>query len=237
MEEIDVKLLLHHPEEHARVDEKLLTLLQMLHGSQPYETCAGKARKIIESVTWNQGGKDYQDGKGYLIRPTWETDRFKGNRCVMTAWFDGRECGNEIADALHAAITEMVRFILDAKTPYAQQECRNQLIKTLSLYLEMRGKDVTKHPDGPEGGRMLWWNGKSHKFPKGQRYDILAFMWGCDYAPFGEIIDYAFKGSVSNSTMTTAVNRVNDALRGIPDFPRKLATDCVNRFVSWKAKT
>jgi hypothetical protein len=271
MEEIDVKLLLHHPEEHAKFDETLLALLQSLRGSDDHETRAKKGREIIESVT------DEQPGNFCLIRQTWRDDwNSHPDGRVMTGWFDDRDiedanrkdeksekfrkrrvcwcghrfdtkdahdrdehrrCGERIVEALHTAITGMVKFVLDAKTPYTQQECRTELIKALTLYLEKRGKDVMKHPDGPEGRRWLWWDGVRHKVCKGRVYDLLAFMWARDRASFDDLIQNVFESSVSSSNITSAVNRVNNELRGIRGFPRKLTTDCVNRLVCWEEKT
>jgi hypothetical protein len=39
---------------------------------------------------------------------------------------------------------------------------------------------IKPHPDGPEGGRWLWWQNKRHKVPQGNVYRMIAYMWDRD---------------------------------------------------------
>lgn len=112
---------------------------------------ADEARKTIESDTGQQPDSyhlirptwedeeraTYETSTNHLIRPTWEDD-WKGNRRVLTAWFDDSVCGKEMSDALHAVFTEIVRFVLDATTAYRREKYKNQLIERLDDYLDLR---------------------------------------------------------------------------------------------------
>lgn len=134
-----MNLLLRNPDAHSALDGQLYTLLQSLHAPVSYTSLAAEARKIVESATGQKPGL-FQ-----LIRPTWETD-WRTCNCVMTAWFDGRVCGNKIADAIHRVFTELVRFVLDATEDNSEQEYADQLSGVLSAYLRLRGYSL-KSPE------------------------------------------------------------------------------------------
>jgi hypothetical protein len=84
------------------------------------------------------------------------------------------------------------------------------------------------HPDGPEGGRWLWWKNKRHKVPKGTVYRLLAHMWGRDSASYDSLVkDEVFDSAVAPQTVRSYANKANNALpRG---FPWRLSADSVNR--------
>jgi hypothetical protein len=141
IEGLDMKLL-QCPEEHKKLDERLWAFLQLLRGSDDYETCANKGREIIESVAGQQ------PGSFSLVRPTWESV-WKRSGYVETAWFEDtdratgqRLCGKKIVDALYAVFEELVRFALDATTDHSEQEYLDQLRRALSAYLRLRGFSV-----------------------------------------------------------------------------------------------
>jgi hypothetical protein len=235
----DMNLLLGNPAAHKALDDWLFQFLQSLHSSQSYPLCAAEARRITESCTGQQ------PGTYCLFRPTWEDD-WQRNRRVDPRWFyhirkatyvvEGEEREGIIEDnedsneALYTVGTKLVPFVL-AQAPYSQQKYRKELEDALSEYLEPLGYPVTKHPDGPEDGRWLWWDGEHYPIPEGQAYRIVDFMWHRETASFYHLIRKTFKSSGSNEAVSTAVNRVNNALRGIPGFPWKLTTSGVNRMI------
>src|SRR5262249_27442287 len=52
------------------------------------------------------------------------------------------------------------------------------------------------HPDGPEGGRWLWWKGKRHDIPAGVAYRMIEFMWNRDSASYDELVGKVFDDPV-----------------------------------------
>jgi hypothetical protein len=234
-------LLLGNPTALQALNDWLFKFLQLLRSSQSYSLCAAEGRKIIESVTGQQ------PGSYCLFSPTWEDD-WETNRRVDRRCFyhirkvnyvvNGEEREGFIEDnkdsneARYTVATKLVPFVR-AQAPYSQQEYRKELEDALSEYLEPLGYPVTKHPDGPEAGRWLWWDGKRHPIRTRQVYLIVDFMWDKDAAPFDDLIDNAFASNVANHSVTTAVSRVNDALRvTIPGFPWLLHANCVERIVT-----
>jgi hypothetical protein len=83
------------------------------------------------------------------------------------------------------------------------------------------------HPDGPEGGRWLWWGNRRHDIPQGNVYRMIAYMWGRDSASYDDLIGPVFDNPVEPKTIRSYANKVKNALP--PGFPWRLSTDAVNR--------
>jgi hypothetical protein len=83
------------------------------------------------------------------------------------------------------------------------------------------------HPDGPEGGRWLWWKNKRYNIPQGIVYRLIEFMWDRDAASYDALEDAQVVGSVAPQTIRSYANKSNNALP--PGFPWRLSTDSVNR--------
>jgi hypothetical protein len=83
--------------------------------------------------------------------------------------------------------------------------------------------DIT-HPDGPEGGRWVWWNNKRYDVPQGTVYRLLEHMWGRDSASYDSLEDAkVIESAVAPQTVRSYANKANNALP--VGFPWRLATD------------
>jgi hypothetical protein len=87
-------------------------------------------------------------------------------------------------------------------------------------------EDPPPHPDGPEGGCWLWWQGKRRDMPKGNVYKLVAYMWSRDSATYDELVGPVFDSAVMPQTVRSYVNKANNALRPIR-VPWRLSTDSV----------
>jgi hypothetical protein len=84
------------------------------------------------------------------------------------------------------------------------------------------------HPDGPEGGRWIWWQNKRYDVPKGNVYRIIAYMWNRDSASYDELENATvFESSVAPQTVRSYANKVNNALP--PGIPWRLSANSTNR--------
>jgi hypothetical protein len=84
------------------------------------------------------------------------------------------------------------------------------------------------HPDGPEGGRWLWWQGERSDIPKGVVYRLLAFMWERASASYDALEEAGvFESAVAPQTVRSYANKANNAL------PHgclwRLSADAINR--------
>jgi hypothetical protein len=82
-------------------------------------------------------------------------------------------------------------------------------------------------PDGPEGGRWLWWKNKRCDIPKGNVYKLLEFMWDRDSASYDNLIGPVFADPVEPQTIRSYANKLKNALPS--GFPWRLSTNAVNR--------
>ncbi len=90
------------------------------------------------------------------------------------------------------------------------------------------------HPDGPEGGRWVWWNNQRHGVPEGNVYRMIAYMWDRDSASYDDLIGPVFDDPVDPQTIRSCANKVKNAL--LPTgVPWRLKTDSVNRFITKNA--
>jgi hypothetical protein len=84
------------------------------------------------------------------------------------------------------------------------------------------------HPDGPEGGRWVWWRDERHDVPRGTVYRMLAYMWDRDAASYDELFDAeVFQSEVAPQTVRSYANKTNNARP--PGLPWRLSTDSVAR--------
>lgn len=86
-------------------------------------------------------------------------------------------------------------------------------------------------PDGPDGGRWVWWRGNRRDVPTGVVYAFIQHMWNRDAASYDSLDGTVFESSPSPPTLRSAVNKVNNTLRGI-GIPWKLRTDSVAQVVT-----
>ncbi len=115
---------------HRALDESLRVLLSALRQSppEPYRTTANRGRPVIRCA------------QGKLIRPGWRNTWLSGQG-VAWAWF-GDINHDEVVATLHAAFTELVRYVESAKSEYRQKEYAGQLTRALKDYLSLRGHPV-----------------------------------------------------------------------------------------------
>jgi hypothetical protein len=84
------------------------------------------------------------------------------------------------------------------------------------------------HPDGPEGGRWVWWKNERHMVPKGTVYRLLEYMWRRNSASYDQLVDEeVFESEVAPQTIRSYANKVNNALP--PGFLWRLSADAVGR--------
>jgi hypothetical protein len=112
-------------------------------------------------------------------------------------------------------------------------------LTTLSEIKEENASESAR-PDGPLPPRWLVWNGKKHEIgsKRGKMlWKLLNFMWTRERAPFDDLFDLHAHGDgvvwtdpINDSTVTTAVNRLNALLPC--DYPKRLKT--LNRYVYWE---
>jgi hypothetical protein len=87
------------------------------------------------------------------------------------------------------------------------------------------------HPDGPEGGRWVWWKNKRYDVPKGTVYRMIEYMWNRDSADYNDLIGPVFDDSVEPQTIRSCANKVKKALLRA-GVPWRLKTDSVTRFIT-----
>jgi hypothetical protein len=86
-------------------------------------------------------------------------------------------------------------------------------------------------PNGVEGGCWLWWEGKRHDIPMGVVYRLIAFMWGRDSAPYGDLDGDVFEGAVLPATVRARTSEVNRVLKKI-GVPWRLQADATSRILT-----
>jgi hypothetical protein len=77
---------------------------------------------------------------------------------------------------------------------------------------------VEPHPDGPEGGRWLWWAGIRHDVPGGVVYQLINYMWARDSACYDDLEGPVFDADVAPGTIRARASDANKALKkaGVP---------------------
>jgi hypothetical protein len=91
-----------------------------------------------------------------------------------------------------------------------------------------KGQTPVTHPDGPDGGRWVWWGNKRYDVPQGVVYRMIEFMWTRDRASYDLLEDEeVFESTVAPQTVRSSVNKVNNALPS--GFPWRLSADSVSR--------
>lgn len=98
---------------------------------------------------------------------------------------------------------------------------------------QQRGAEM--HPDGPEGGRWVWWKNQRLDVPQGNVYRMIAYMWHRNSASYDDLVGPVFDNSVDPQTVRSLANKVKNALKRI-GVPWRLKTDSTNRYIT-KEKT
>ncbi len=89
-------------------------------------------------------------------------------------------------------------------------------------------KENGPHPDGPEGGRWVWWKNERRDVPQGTIYRLLAYMWNHDSASYDDLLDAeVFDTVVQPQTVRSYANKANNALP--TGFPWRLSADSISR--------
>lgn len=112
---------------HAALDRELIRLLGLI-SSRPraaHNTVAAQAVAILAGL------------EGKLLRLHW-ANTWRNSGYVETGWF-GDLPRDPIAHALYAAVTALVRLLMDGSTAHRQSKYADQLEETLRDYLSMRG--------------------------------------------------------------------------------------------------
>jgi hypothetical protein len=91
------------------------------------------------------------------------------------------------------------------------------------------------HPDGPEGGCLLWWKGTKNVVPRGNVYNLIAHMWRRDTATYKDVCGRdVLDSNLEPQSLRSLVNKVNEHL-GRAGVPWKLSTDAKSRHIVKKA--
>jgi hypothetical protein len=90
------------------------------------------------------------------------------------------------------------------------------------------------HPDGPDGGCWLWWQGTKHDIPKGVVYRLLAFMWEKDQANYETLERHVFDLEVKEGTIRARASDVNKKVLEPIGVPWRLSADSSNRYLTKK---
>jgi hypothetical protein len=118
---------------HVALDADLARLGGSLSQSSAkvYGTIASSVLAVIEGA------------EGKLIYPNWR-DTWRDSGFVASGWF-GDTRRDEVAQALHALFTEMVRYVESATTQNRKEKYAVRLAEALREYLSLRGCQVTSH--------------------------------------------------------------------------------------------
>jgi hypothetical protein len=94
------------------------------------------------------------------------------------------------------------------------------------------GEAPASRPDGPEGGRWLWWNGKRYDVASGVVYRLIKYMWTRESASYDDLFDaQVFDKDVFPSTIRARASDVNREMKRI-GVPLRLSTNSVNRYLT-----
>ena len=88
-------------------------------------------------------------------------------------------------------------------------------------------------PDGPFGGRWLWWGGVRHDVPTGVVYRFIKYMWSREHADYDALWDGAervFDDPVEPQTVRSKVSAANKVLANAR-VPWRLESDSTARIV------
>ena len=146
------------------IDGELRHLLARLSQSPPEQqsTLAGCARGIIERAV-----------EGRLVRRGWEGSWARGEG-VATGWF-GDVDHHEMAAALYAVFTELVRYVQTDSTSHRRSKYAAQLADALKDYLPFRGYTI-------EDPASLFLDFR------GQQQRLLLSLWNKGSVPINEVI-------------------------------------------------
>lgn len=123
----------------AHLDASLLKLMCLIDAQANTAAITGLARRIVEDLA-DDGKPDAIRRK--VVRAGWERT-WKDIGAVTSGWFwDPTLPGvldERSADALHDAVTAMVRLVLDGTTAYLQRRYAAQVRDVCAVYLSLRG--------------------------------------------------------------------------------------------------
>jgi hypothetical protein len=125
--------------DQATLDHQLHDLLRLLDRPAQHAAAHAQARSILDTNV-GQGLLLPNGDPAGLLRPGWE-QYWKTNKQVSWGWF-GDIRRDEAAAALHAAVVEMVRFVVGGTSPYLCQKYAGQLAGALRDYLDRRQHQV-----------------------------------------------------------------------------------------------
>ncbi len=143
-------------------------------------------------------------------------------------WLDGEYAARYLWYKLCREFPEFDRFVR-----YVAKSPKEQARPALETAGGQAGQQSScellpkPHPDGPEGGRWVWWKGEKHKVPKGHVYRLIEFMWNRQSAHYNDLDDEVFRRSMAPATVRSYANKVKTALP--PGVPWRLVTDSVAR--------
>lgn len=77
------------------------------------------------------------------------------------------------------------------------------------------GQNNEPHPDGPQGGRWVWWKGDRHEVPAGNISRLIAHFWRRTCEKYVNLTGPVFKDAVYDQTIRSTVSKTNAVLRRI----------------------
>jgi hypothetical protein len=173
------------------------------------------------------------DHTNNLLRPDWRP-RWRDEGRLYPGWFElPQPCGRKHKEDRHRMISffeKALAFVVDDTNDL------KGLLEAADEYLKSRNIQ-TAHPDGPEGGRWIWWNNVRYPIAKGKGYQLVEFMWGRESARLNDLIgpDLVWEDGVEDSAIKSCISRANVWLRGIP-LPWELTFDSTSDHVRKKQR-
>jgi hypothetical protein len=135
----------------------------------------------------------------------------------------------DLPELLRAMRRQTSRAALQLRSPTIE----NEASRDPRAMPPLEPKDE-RHPDGPEGGRWLWWKGKRHDVPQGVAYRLLAYMWDCDSAHYDSLWAAptypVYNDPVANQTIRSDASELNGILKKI-EIRWKLSCNSTTRHI------
>jgi hypothetical protein len=153
-------------EGHKRFDAEVVGLLRYSHSTTGNVACSTAAEKLLDSMVGKliEAPEQGENGKkwgwkerwphGYTVRRGW---------CYISG---GGE--HQMRRALHMALIELARLVVDGTTPHLQKKYRGQVDEALADYLSLRGCQTTSSDESLSKGQKSVYEAMNQLKAKGQ---------------------------------------------------------------------
>jgi hypothetical protein len=230
-----------HPTLESIVDPKHLSAI-----ADALRTVLRSARAYLDDTSNGEA-----DGLRNTLYREWECSRSKLRRCMVAGGvfkLHHQLLPTAEGQKAHDALRRLARnvgehqqapSVAGALPPLPTEASTARLAVVLTLLEEFlrappqgalgRGQQLgdEPHPDGPEGGRWIWWKNKRYNVPIGNVYRLIEYIWNRDSARYDDLIGPVFDDPVEPQTIRSYANKVKKALP--TGFPWRLSTNSVSR--------